>query len=325
MSVVLALGAAMVYGSADFLGGLASRRRTAISVAFGSQAAGLVALVVVLGVMGSAPVAGRDLVAGAVGGVFGAVGLVMLYRSLARGPMSVVAPVTAMAASLVPILAGLVLGERPGGAALLGIAVALAAVLLVTRVGPGAAADDDDKRRSPSDDATILKPRPVRGERSGTQEDDADAGGEGMARSGRAEVSASVVGTAVASGALFGLFFVCLHATGDDAGLHPLLGARLASVLLLGTLAVTRGEGLGRALTGRGALAVAAAGVLDMGANVLYLAALRHGLLAVVSATTGLYPAATVLLAQTVLDERMRRTQLVGLAAAGLAAGLVAL
>lgn len=289
MSVVLALGAAMVYGSADFLGGLASRRRTAISVAFGSQAAGLVALVVVLGVMGSAPVAGRDLIAGAMGGVFGAVGLVMLYRSLARGPMSVVAPVTAMAASAVPILAGLVLGERPGGAALLGIAVALVAVLLITREGPRDGVDDHDNTR------------------------------------GRAGVSASVVGTAVASGALFGLFFVCLHATGDDAGLHPLLGARLASVLLLGTLAVTRGEGLGRALAGRGAFAVAAAGLLDMGANVLYLAALRHGLLAVVSATTGLYPAATVLLAQTVLDERMRRTQLVGLATAGLAAGLVAL
>lgn len=288
MSVVLALGAAMVYGSADFLGGLASRRRTAISVAFGSQAAGLVALVVVLAIMGPAPVGGLDFVAGAVGGLFGAVGLVMLYRSLARGPMSVVAPVTAMAASIVPILAGLALGERPGGAALLGIAVALAAVLLITRVGPGAVADDDHGR-------------------------------------GRAEVSASVVGTAVASGALFGLFFVCLHATGDDAGLHPLLGARLASVLLLGTLVATRGEGLGRALSGRGALAVAAAGVGDMVANVLYLAALRHGLLAVVSATTGLYPAATVLLAQTVLDERMRRTQLVGLATAGLAAGLVAL
>jgi drug/metabolite transporter (DMT)-like permease len=61
-----------------------------------------------------------------------------------------------------------------------------------------------------------------------------------------------------------------------------------------------------------------------MAANVLYLVALRHGLLAVVSAITGLYPAATVLLAQTVLDERMRRTQVAGLAVAAVAATLVA-
>lgn len=279
MSVVLALGAAMVYGSADFLGGLASRRRAALAVAFGAQAAGLLALVVALPLLGPATVTGRDVGLGALGGLFGAAGLVLLYRSLARGPMSVVAPVTALAASTVPIVAGLGLGERPGLAAFAGIAVALVAVLLITREGPDAAG---------------------------------------------ARADLAVVGSALAGGALFGLFFVCLHGTGDDAGLYPLLGARLASVPLLGLLAVSRGESLRAAVAGRGALMVAASGILDMAANVLYLVALRNGLLAVVSAVTGLYPAATVLLAQTVLDERMRRTQLAGLAVAGMAAVLVA-
>ena len=59
MSVVLALGAAMVFGSADFLGGLASRRRAALAVAFGTQTAGFVALLVALPLLPAAVVAPR--------------------------------------------------------------------------------------------------------------------------------------------------------------------------------------------------------------------------------------------------------------------------
>ncbi|HEU5149982.1 MAG TPA: EamA family transporter [Iamia sp.] len=283
MSVVLALGAAVVFGSADFLGGLASRRRAALAVAFGTQLAGFVALLVALPFLPPATVTPRDLLLGALGGLFGSSGVVLLFRCLARGPMSVVAPVAALTASVVPILAGLVQGERPGAAAVAGIAVALVAVVLITREGDEVA---------------------VTGERA------------------RADVR--VVATALAAGALFGLFFVCLHGTGDDAGLYPLVGARLASIPFLALLITTRGGNLREAVTGRGLPTVVVSGVLDMTANILYLVALRHGLLAVVSALTGLYPAATVLLAQTVLDERMRRTQVAGLAVAAVAATLVA-
>ncbi|QYG95717.1 DMT family transporter [Iamia sp. SCSIO 61187] len=278
---MLALGAAVVFGSADFLGGLASRRRAALAVALLSQLAGLVALVTVLPMLGPATVAPRDLALGALGGLFGSSGVVLLFRSLAQGPMSVVAPVAALTASVVPILAGVIQGERPGPSALVGIAVALVAVFLITREGSG--------RAAPLDGAVLR-----------------------------------VAATALAAGALFGLFFVCLHGTGDDAGLYPLLGARLASVPFLAVLLVTRGGGVRDALAGRGWTTIIASGVLDMAANVLYLVALRHGLLAVVSAVTGLYPATTVLLAQTVLDERMHRTQVAGLAVAAVAATLVA-
>lgn len=284
MSVVLALGAAVVFGSADFLGGLASRRRAALIVALGSQAAGFCALLVALPLLPSATVAPRDLLLGALGGLFGSSGVVLLFRSLAKGPMSVVAPVAALTASVVPILAGVVQGERPGAPAVLGIAVALVAVVLITREGEDIAVD-----------------------------------GSGPVRAG-----IEVVVTALAAGALFGLFFVCLHHTGDDAGLYPLLGARLASLPFLALLIAARGDRLRDAVTGAGLPVVVVSGVLDMAANVLYLVALRHGLLAVVAAVTGLYPAATVVLAQTVLDERMRRTQVVGLGVAAVAATLVA-
>lgn len=284
MSVVLALGAAVVFGSADFLGGLAARRRAALAVALGTQMAGFVALVVVLPLLPAATVAPRDLLLGALGGLFGSTGVVLLFRCLAKGPMSVVAPVAALTASVVPILAGVLQGERPGAPAVAGIAVALVAVVLITREGESVAVD-----------------------------------GSTPARAG-----VEVVLTALAAGALFGLFFVCLHGTGDDAGLYPLLGARMASLPFLALLITARGDGLRDAFAGRGLPTIVVSGVLDMAANVLYLVALRHGLLAVVSALTGLYPAATVLLAQTVLDERMRRTQVAGLAVAVVAATLVA-
>src|SRR4051812_33032522 len=133
MAIVLALGAAMVYGSADFMGGLVSRRVAPLVVAFGAQLSGLLVLVAVLPFLGHAVVTPADVAWGGVAGLFGGVGLVVLYRVLARGPMSVVAPVTALSASIVPILAGIAQGDRPGRTAVIGMVVSLAAVILITR------------------------------------------------------------------------------------------------------------------------------------------------------------------------------------------------
>lgn len=293
MSIALALGAALVFGGADFLGGLAARRRAALAVAFATQAAGLALLLVAIPLLPTAVFTRTDLALGAFGGLFGATGVVLLFRCLARGPMSVVAPLTALAAAGLPVVAGLLQGERPGVSALAGIGIALVAVALITREG------DDTPVPVLADDGHPIEPSPVR-------------------------AGLPVIVSALVAGAMFGLFFVCLHGTGDDAGLHPLLAARMASVPLLGLLVATRGDGLRSALTGRGLTIVIVSGVLDMTANILFLVALRHGMLAVVSAITGLYPAGTVLLAQTVLSERLRRPQVVGLGVAAVAAVLVA-
>ena len=118
---------------------------------------------------------------------------------------------------------------------------------------------------------------------------------------------------------------MCLHQTGDDAGLYPLVGARLASVPLLGLLVVARREDLRGALPRPRGRRRRRERRARHGRQRPVPVALRHGLLAVVSAITGLYPAATVILAQTVLSERMRRTQVGGLAIAGVAATLIAL
>ena len=134
MAVVLALASAVVYGAADFLGGLASRRTSVFGVVAMSQLVGLVALVLLLPWLGG-PVGPADLGWGAAAGFAGAAGLVVFFRALAGGVMSVIAPVTAVTAAAVPVLVGLLTGDRIGPSAAAGIALALAAVVLVSAEG----------------------------------------------------------------------------------------------------------------------------------------------------------------------------------------------
>ena len=134
MAVLFALSSAAVYGAADFLGGLASRRASVFGVVALSQVAGLVALVLLLPWLGG-PVRPADLAWAAAAGLAGAAGLVLFFRTLARGVMSVIAPITAVTAAAVPVLVGLLGGNRIGVSAALGIAMALCAVVLVSAEG----------------------------------------------------------------------------------------------------------------------------------------------------------------------------------------------
>jgi uncharacterized membrane protein len=127
----IALLSAFAYGAADFLGGLATHRSNTVAVVIVSQAVGLALLtVVILFLPGSGPAA-RDLVWGAVAGLAGGGGVALLYRALAIGPMSIVAPLTAVCAALIPVAAGVALGERLTPFTMAGIALALAAIVLV--------------------------------------------------------------------------------------------------------------------------------------------------------------------------------------------------
>jgi drug/metabolite transporter (DMT)-like permease len=134
MAVVLALSSAVAYGTADFLGGLASRRGPVFGVVALAQVAGLVALLVLLPWLGG-PVGISDLAWGAAAGLAGAAGLLLFFRTLARGAMSVVAPITGVTGAAVPVLVGLLGGERIGLWAAVGIALALVAVVLVSAEG----------------------------------------------------------------------------------------------------------------------------------------------------------------------------------------------
>ena len=133
---LLALGASLSWGIGDFLAGGASRRVRLLTVLVVSQGAGLASIAVVVLARGESAPAARYLGYAALAGLAGAVGLAALYRGLAVGSMSVVAPISATAA-IVAVVAGVVTGERPSAVQGAGIGLALAGVVLASRDAGG--------------------------------------------------------------------------------------------------------------------------------------------------------------------------------------------
>jgi drug/metabolite transporter (DMT)-like permease len=278
VAVILALTSAAVYGAADFLGGLASRKTSVFGVVALSQVVGLAALLALLPWLGG-PVDGTDLAWGVAAGVAGASGLVLFFRTLARGVMSVIAPVTAVTSAAVPVLVGLLGGNRIGLWAAAGIALALAAVVLVSAEG-------------------------------------------GMSAL-RAARPASLA-PALAAGTAFGFFFVLLDRTSEEAGVTPLVAARMASVALVVVLVLATRQSLW--VTRRALPLVALSGVGDMTANALFLLATQQeGQLAITGVLASLYPVSTVMLAQVLLRERLAGAQVAGLGTAVAAIVLITL
>ena len=132
LAAALALVSGAAWGTADFFGGLVSRRRAVITVLVVSQATGLLLIGGLLAIRGIDPSAGPRLWLAAAAGIIGVVGLGAFYRGLSIGAMGVVAPISATAAAI-PVGAGLVLGERPGVLQWAGIMVALVGIVLVAR------------------------------------------------------------------------------------------------------------------------------------------------------------------------------------------------
>ena len=298
MAVALGLLVALTYGSGDFFGGLAAKRTKAPTVVVGSfgLAAVLLALITLAwGLIGGLPhLAAHDARLGVAAGCIGPIAVVFLYHGLSTGRMSVVAPITAVIAAIVPFTWGLLHGERPAAISLFGVALALVAVGLIS----GAPAPTDGAT-GPTDG-----PPPLRS-------------------------SGNPVPGAVVAGLGFGIVFVLLGTTTDHAGLWPLLiGRATATLLLLSALGGFALVARRRGTLGPGGVAavivpvraawpaIAVSGVLDSTANGIYLSATHRGLLSIVAVLSSLYPASTVLLARVVLHERFHRVQVAGLALA---------
>jgi drug/metabolite transporter (DMT)-like permease len=131
LAIALALGSSLVYGVSDFLGGLKSRSTPLLSVLLVSQGAALLMLAVIVAASGEGPPGGEHLLYAVLAGLAEAVGVAALYRGLAVGTMSIVAPVAATAPA-VPVVAAIALGELPEPLQGAGIAVALAGVAIIS-------------------------------------------------------------------------------------------------------------------------------------------------------------------------------------------------
>ncbi len=125
MSLLLALLSSLAWGSVDFLGGLLSRRRPAAAVVAGSQVCGLVAILVVAVATRAWTAPNGWLPWAVAAGLCGTAGLLCFYAALGSGVMGVVASVAALGA-LVPVVVGVLLGDRPSSLAVAGIVLAIA-------------------------------------------------------------------------------------------------------------------------------------------------------------------------------------------------------
>jgi drug/metabolite transporter (DMT)-like permease len=138
VAVLLGLFAALSWGTGDFAGGMATRRAAETAVVLGTETIGLVLLLVIAPFGGGSPHA-ADLGLGALAGVLGVAGLALLYRGLARGRASVVAPLSAVGAAVLQVGWGLARGEQPGRWAIAGIVLALVAIGVVAGSADAAA------------------------------------------------------------------------------------------------------------------------------------------------------------------------------------------
>ena len=291
LAVVFAVFSGVSYGAADFAGALASKRNNASLVTIVVQVISLISLAVVLVVSRTGTVIASDLWWGALGGVGAAVALTTFYAALAEGPMSTAASVTALVGSLVPVLAGIALGEIPNTMTLVGMGLAIPAAIIVS-VG---AAEVRERQVASSPRARVRD----------------------RARAARTRRLSVIAGLG------FGLFFVALAQTSADGGLYPLVGARFASIALLAVVLTTQRSW--SVVARPDWLAVVIAGLLDCAANSFYLFALEDGSFTWVAVVVSLYPVATVLLARFLLGELITRAQTVGLAMAACALVLVGL
>jgi drug/metabolite transporter (DMT)-like permease len=288
MVILLGLAAAVLYGSGDFLGGLATRKVPVLVVLTLAQTAGVI-VALAAAAMSPGPVSLAGLGWGLSSGLIGGLGLIIFYKALAIGPMSVVAPVSALVSTVLPVTVALAGGERPRPGVYAGALLCLAAIVLASSGG----------ETSPAHPASAARPaRPA---------------GPGRA-----------VGYGIAAGVSFGLFFLLIRNAGQSAGLWPVAAGRvgeLAVVLIAAAL-------LRRSLLPRGAgrrlvLAAAGAGVIDVVANIGYVAATRIGPFGLAVVLASLYPGITVLLARVVLGERLRWVQRAGLGLAAIGIILV--
>lgn len=281
-SLLLALLAALAYGVSDFVGGVVSRRTSAWSVAFVVQGTSAVAFALTAPWVTSRAT-GDDLWWGVAAGVGSGVGISFLFRGFAAGRMSVVAPLSAVGAAVLPALAGFLFGERLGIPVILGLLIAIPGIWLVSS---GEAASDEPDAVSPA----------------------------------RSLVDSGVLDGALA-GVGFALTFVGIDQVAVGAGLWPLFAMQATSasvVLVLALLLGARAVPVPRA-----AWSAWYGGPIGAVAGVSFYLATSQGLLTVAAVLTSLYPAVTILLAVLLLRERLARGQTVGLLLCAACVGLV--
>ena len=286
-AVLLALVAAGTFGASDFFGGLSSRRAPVPIVLLYSRIASVVPLLLALWLLQPAHPTLADYGWGAAAGAIAVLGMTLLYLGLATGPMTVVAPVTAVCVAVFPAAAGFAFGERLSGLASAGLLLGVCGIALVSLARGG----NYDAPRPGSPARTIV----------------------------------IALGAGTCIGAFFVVLSRTSSDSGIAPLLATRAVTLIVFGALAGWRVIRSGQLRSVAVQRRALATAIAAGVLDMAGNAFYLVAVKHGPLAVIAVLTALYPAVTVLLAKVTLGERMSAMQSIGIGAAMAAVGMLAL
>jgi drug/metabolite transporter (DMT)-like permease len=277
MPALLALSSSLLWGTADFFGGVLSRRMPAMVVVLVTQALALLMLLAVATVSATWSWTPSQVWWGIGAGMVGPVGLIAFYRGLATGRMGVVSPIAATGVA-VPVLVGLAQGDRPTTSQVAGLVLAIVGVVLVG--GPDVRSDALGSR-SPGGQW-----RPV----------------------------ALAVVAALGFGGAF-VFLDGGAQASPGSGIVVLLVVQRATSVVLLVVPVLVLVGLA-SLRRRSLPALVGVGVADVGANGLYALSSTFGLLSVTAALGSMYPVMTLFLARTLLHERLSRLQGYGVATA---------
>ncbi|MFB7998197.1 EamA family transporter [Streptomyces sp. NPDC056002] len=274
MTALFALATSLMWGLADFGGGLLTRRTPALTVVVVSQSIAVAVLGAIVAATGAWSEAGPQLWFAVAAGLVGPVAMLAFYKALALGPMGVVSPLGSLGVT-VPVAVGLVLGERPGLLQFAGIGVAVAGVILAG--GP-------QFRGAPVQRQAVLLTLLA-------------AFGFGAVMALIAEASTTVTG-------LFLALFV-QRVTNVAAG-----GTALYVSVRRGGRALPEDGGMQAVRSALPALAFV--GLADVAANGTYAMAAQQGPVTVAAVLASLYPVVTALAARGLLGERLRGVQAAG-------------
>jgi drug/metabolite transporter (DMT)-like permease len=335
LAIVLALASAIGYGGSDFAAGLASRSAGVIQVTLLASAVSVIVAAAALPFAAGHPPSTAALAWGAVAGLGGTMGALALYLGFRHAAFSVAGPISAVGAAGFSVLAGLLLGERPTPLALTGIVLALPAIVGVSASAASARSQPDEQ--AADDPAT--PPRPARPANPVTAANPASAANPVSAASPASAASAAspasaasaanaagrpAIGVAagLVAGACFALLFIGLNRAGSGSGLWPVAATTVAELAVaLAVAAATRNL---RLPSVRPRLLAVTTGVTGTSGTILFFFASHEGFLAVTAVLTSLYPAVTIVLARTLLDERLTALRLAGLILAAACVALIA-
>ncbi|MBI2331915.1 MAG: DMT family transporter [Chloroflexi bacterium] len=137
LSILFGLLSALTWGAGDFTGGLAARKVGAFRSVFYAEIIGVIFLFTVLGVLNEPLPDARAQFFSVLAGMFGTLGLMLLYHAMSIGLMSIAAPVSALLAAVLPVVVGIFTEGFPGFLTLIGFGFALLAVWLVSQSKDG--------------------------------------------------------------------------------------------------------------------------------------------------------------------------------------------